>query len=86
MKVYVKPELFYERYEVSQHIADCALEVKIADENSCAVLADPNMLPDAVGVPLFSETGILCNPDITKMILEAYCYQSGAGGIALHMS
>ena len=27
MKNYVKPELFYERYELSQHIADCAWEV-----------------------------------------------------------
>ena len=28
MKAYVKPELFYERYELSKHIADCGIEFK----------------------------------------------------------
>ena len=27
MKKYVKPELFFERYELSQHIADCTWEM-----------------------------------------------------------
>lgn len=43
MKAYVKPELFYERYELSQHIANCDIEVKFADHNSCVGYADDGL-------------------------------------------
>lgn len=36
MKEYVKPELYYESFELSQHIAGCYLELKNLDVNNCA--------------------------------------------------
>lgn len=36
MKKYVKPELFYERYELSTHVAACNMESVSTDENNCA--------------------------------------------------
>lgn len=35
MKKYVKPELFYENYELSQHIAACHWDLNSADRGSC---------------------------------------------------
>lgn len=70
MKKYIKPELFYERYELSQHIADCAWEFKgFTTEGLCKVEADP----DKIGV-----TGVLftseCELDVA--LFESYCYQN----------
>lgn len=42
MKKYVKPELFYEQFELSQHIADCAWELASADPKNCHAEADPD--------------------------------------------
>lgn len=35
MKKYVKPELFYERYELTEQIAACAWDLNQANENVC---------------------------------------------------
>ena len=54
MKPYIKPELFYERYEVSQHIADCAWEWENStDPNNCMALPDQGKLP---GFPVLFPT------------------------------
>lgn len=72
MKNYVKPELFYERYELSQHIADCAWEY-VNSTQGCEIHADP----DQIGWPgtLFTDA---CELDESNY--EDLCYQNGSGG------
>lgn len=70
MKKYIKPELFYERYELSQHIADCAWEFKgLTTENVCRVEADA----DKIGF-----SGVLFNNEceLDVAVVESYCYQN----------
>lgn len=84
MKAYIKPELFYERYEVSQHIADCAWEFKDhGDPSACKAV------PDAIkmqGMPsLFNSEGYGCEV-VDAVEYENYCYQNNADGVKLHTS
>ena len=84
MKNYVKPELFYERYEVSQHIADCAWEWKNnTNVNDCRAEADSLKLPGYPNLFLNRDNG--CD-NTNPVQYENYCYQPGADGIKLHMS
>ena len=78
MKKYVKPELFYERYELSQHIADCAWELQAGDENSCAATPDQNHLPGYNWSILNNDKVCEAGPDT----VEDYCYQPGTSGEA----
>lgn len=43
MKKYVKPELFYERFELNQHIADCMWEMTASNKTVCSAAPDANM-------------------------------------------
>lgn len=83
MKKYVKPELFYERYELSQHIADCQWEMQMANENVCQ--AEPDQDPffaPLEGGNLFTETA-----GCQIQNWEKYCYQPGSvGDIKVHIS
>lgn len=85
MKNYVKPELFYERYEVSQHIADCAWEwVNSTDASTCKAIPDTQgKLPGMPVIFLYEENGCVFT-DAKEY--ENYCYQNSADGIKLHMS
>lgn len=82
MKNYVKPELFYERYEVSQHIADCQWEFKNATEpEACIAHPDVNL---GLSITLFTE---LNGCDMDAKNYENYCYQNSVGNsVHLHMS
>lgn len=73
MKKYVKPELFYERYELSQHIADCQWEMNLATKEACEALPDqdPFFLPLDWG-KLFIEDSRCTITD-----WQQYCYQPG---------
>lgn len=85
MRKYVKPVLFYEHYELSQHIADCAWELKNSNgtptleaDGSCVAYGDSAM---GIEGTLFTDT-IGC----TETNREDYCYQPGAGGLKLFRS
>lgn len=82
MKAYVKPELFYERYELSQHIADCALELQNSnDVFTCYATPDMNKTSGfEADWQLFTEQGIC------MVITQAYCYTPGEGGLNLWKS
>ena len=77
MKKYVKPELFYEVFELSQHIADCTWDW----ENT---MFDPAHLcyasPDLEKVPFLNETDkvfadiAICT--ILRDDIEDFCYQN----------
>lgn len=79
MKKYVKPELFYEKYELSQHIADCQWELQYG-KNQCVATPDPEDMP-GYDKTLFSAE-LSC--DITNY--EDYCYQNGTGAIKVFIS
>ena len=85
MKPYIKPELFYERYEVSQHLADCAWEFQYGDENTCRATADPNILGTVGNPVLFMSAATLCDPVEVQEFFH-YCYQNGSAFEILFMS
>lgn len=73
MKKYVKPELFYEHYELSQHIADCAWELTNVDSKNCSAEADtakigalPNLFMSTINGCVLNETNY-----------QDYCYHGG---------
>ncbi len=77
MKKYVKPELFYEQFELSQHIADCAWELTNSTKETCSALADPDFLPGLPNLFMNSENGCVLIPGENY---GDYCYHDGAQG------
>lgn len=89
MKKYVKPELFYERYELSQHIADCAWEYnRLYAQNACPAVADQQKLPNFQNL-FTSALGCHYKTDATDGTgsgYQNYCYEDGADGIRVFAS
>lgn len=92
MKKYVKPELFYEHYELSQHIAECAWDmVNYTRKEICYAEPDPLKNPFGFTGPdgvtfvyrLFTSEP-LCTLDSDSF--EDYCYQGGAPYANVFMS
>ena len=86
MKKYVKPELFYERFELSQHIADCGWELKHAD-GSCK--ANPDEKHWGSGAltdmgTLFT-TALSCD-NKTDAGYQNYCYENGTDVVAIKVA
>ena len=86
MKKYVKPELFFERYELAQHIAACAWDMTLSSAETCAATPDPEIFKDWGGftATLFMERS-MCDM-IAGEEYQDYCYQNGADGISTHAS
>lgn len=85
MKKYVKPELFYEHYELSQHIADCAWELQFAAKETCKATADEDFLPGFAGSDyfLFTESAA-CS--LGPPVYEDFCYQNNAPAVSVFKS
>ncbi|MBQ7801719.1 MAG: hypothetical protein IJ375_05290 [Oscillospiraceae bacterium] len=83
MKKYVKPELFYERFELSQHIADCAWELQLASKEACIAQGDPEMGMGSLGT-LFTTLQSCYNK--TDEGYQAYCYTNGTAGVNVFRS
>lgn len=73
MKAYVKPQLFCERFELSQHIAACGINVNQNDTSVCNPTLDPGFW-GGKSDPVFSGRD-WCTTDISD--IEAYCYTVG---------
>lgn len=70
MKSYVKPELYFESFELSQHIATCDWDMNNhRSSNDCTAVND-------YGDVLFTK-GLSC--ELTTEMLEDYCYEPGHG-------
>lgn len=69
MKADVKPELYYESFELSRHIAGCNVTLTTADALTCTATGYDNFGNPVDNV--FSSEGV-CN-----VILEDYCYTNG---------
>lgn len=80
MKKYVKPDLFYEQFELSRHIADCAWEPVNSTKNSCPAKGDGNLLPGYEEIYLFMDSSNGCDL-IPGVNYGDYCYQDGASGV-----
>lgn len=84
MKKYVKPELFYERYELSQHIANCKWEMNLQpDGKECIGNAEPGLGFD--GEIIFTTT-LACTATTDNGVYEEYCYHAGKDGMNTFIS
>lgn len=80
MKHYVKPELKYEKFQLSQHIADCGWELNSSDANSCSATGDSGW-----GYPTDINAFVNGNQACEKEP-EDYCYTNGSSGVGLYRS
>lgn len=80
MKKYVKPELFYEEFELTQHIADCAWELTNSTKETCFAVPDTDYLP--VTDTLFAGQDRGCTWVAAEFggPYKYYCYQGGGEG------
>lgn len=76
MKSYEKPRAYIERFELSQHIAACAWDMRHqSDPNNCTADSDPEWgMPS--GLKMFTETP-RCT--VTPDIFEDFCYTASEG-------
>ena len=72
MKTYVKPELFFESFELSQHIAGCNLTLTQA-VGACDAHGTIEGIP---GESWFISKGNC------ETVVEAYCYTNGSMNVA----
>ena len=85
MKQYVKPELFYENFELSHSIAACSESGDYAanshDKNHCHYM---------IGDQLLFTSNQTCNliegSDVANAIMEIYCYQTGSDNYTMFNS
>ena len=75
MKAYVKPELFYEHFELSQHIAACAWDLNLANEDVCGFQVDTSLENNYPADTVLLTGERSCNFD------GPYCYMSSTGGL-----
>lgn len=85
MKKYVKPELFYERYELSQHIADCAWELNSSNKADCQTYRWDTTKSDGVDFGTLFNTNLNCYNNIDAGF-QNYCETNGANGINTFIS
>jgi hypothetical protein len=83
MKKYVKPELFYEHYELNQHIADCAWELVNSNKETCSAVADSVQLPGFPNLFMASGNGCVLIPGDNY---SDFCYHDGAQGVNVFAS
>lgn len=90
MKKYVKPDLYYENFELSHSIANCHVEGDDINGNGRleerANLSDGNTCTYDIGIPLFTSGNGNCIEDYFDSSYEKYCYQTGSSGDTLFSS
>ena len=79
MKTYVKPQLYFESYELSQNIAACGYDMN-SSFGSCTAKADPTQ-----GLPDFGLTFFLDGQKGCDVQPEYYCYENGSGDVAYRL-
>ena len=82
-KPYVKPQLYYENFELSQHIAACGWDMRNqADKSNCTALGDELNFNNPP-VSLFTDTS---RCEVTEDQVEGYCYEVSKGGMGVFNS
>ena len=70
MKQYVRPEVFFEHYELSQQVAACGWDLNQASAESCAAYYDENIKGQATSGPsIFNDRSYCGTTDV-----EGICY------------
>ena len=77
MKKYVKPELFFESFELSQSIATCGIDVNFTSvtDNNCRPTLDLVMWGPIGGTNVFGQGRDDCATDISAY--DVYCHTAG---------
>lgn len=75
-KAYVKPQLFYEDFELSHNIANCSASLNHGKNGDCHYEVAGN-------VTIFLEN-INCTNSVGSV--EGYCYETGMDGFTLFTS
>lgn len=78
MKKYVKPEVYFESFQLSQHIAACGWDVESGSVETCVSHGDKQdvyVTNDTLAAngPAFAQSNASC-----VFEPESYCYQNGA--------
>ena len=73
MKKYVKPELIFERFELSQQIAACDYKGSFSDESSCTFTGKNKEFNEVMTIFLDAGKGCLVET-------EDFCYYGSTGG------
>lgn len=75
MKQYVKPDLYYEDFELSTHIATCVLDMaNSSDVNNCTATSDGNQIGLPEGATYFNNAEVCGNGNS----IDEYCYTKGS--------
>lgn len=74
MKKYIKPEVFIEKYELNQHVADCAWELTNSTMDTCSAEADPDIIPGLPNLFVSFDNGCVFTTDV----YGDFCYQNGS--------
>lgn len=74
-KVYEKPQVYMERFELAEHIAGCSLDITGSSEISCTGNETINgeVIPN-----LFIDGNSAC-----ATVIEGYCYTASSINVAL---
>lgn len=76
MKPYVKPELYFESFELAQHIAGCNLTLKDQDGLNCT--ASGTIDNESGGDRWYLDTWFLEGNKSCTVTQENYCYTNGS--------
>lgn len=82
MKTYVKPELFFESFELSQHIAGCNLTLNVGDAATCNATGWIEGIYEKGEETPGVKSGWFIDSKICAVEVEAYCYTNGSMNIA----
>lgn len=74
MKVYEKPRVYIEKFELSEHVADCGWELQSNDTKSCYATVDPTW-----GYPEELKGFTPGVVELCDVEPEIYCYTNGTG-------
>ncbi|MBR4888077.1 MAG: hypothetical protein IKU17_02925 [Clostridia bacterium] len=89
MKPYVKPELFYESFEMNQSIAACVWDfVQLKNPNDCKAYLDSGKNYTSENIPhtgMFIFAGDVCEGNKVSNP-EIYCYTNGTDDLKTFQS
>ena len=75
MKAYVKPQLFFESYELNQNIAACGWDLKHDKKETCKAWYDPN-LDNSYPYP---DVSLFTSSSLCSILGSSYCYTNSTG-------
>lgn len=77
MKKYVKPELFYENFELTQQVAICQYDLNHTKPDNCNSF---------IGGEDSDFPGLIVLTDMCDTYIEDYCYHGSTGGHSIFNS